>query len=250
MAGHSNESIGHLQSLNNDDLAGTGAVMVFLREAKIRNDADLTKMSADNQRNTLIVEMGLQTGLGGELQGLSNIDLVLIGLGKERAGSPRPSVFIRGVLLAGNFRTQHGLNNMSAEDQRHTLEVELAGHSKELIGHYQSLNDTDLAGEGAVMVFLREGKIRNDTDLKKMSAANQRNTLIVEIDGQTHLGSQLQGLSNMDLVLKGLGVPLKNASTCAQCNDRTCQCGQGTGVELCASHKGEDPRSGCTTSEP
>ena len=32
---------------------------------------------------------------------------------------------IRGVLLAGPFRTQHELGAMSAEDQRNTLIVEL-----------------------------------------------------------------------------------------------------------------------------
>jgi hypothetical protein len=56
------------------------------------------------------------------------------------------------------------------------------------------------------MVFLREARLRDDATLKTMSADDQRNTLIVEIDGQTHLGSRLQGVSNMDLVLLGLGV--------------------------------------------
>jgi hypothetical protein len=59
---------------------------------------------------------------------------------------------------------------------------------------------------GAVLVFLREAKIRDDGTLKTMSADDQRNTLIVEIDAQTQLGSRLQGLFNMDLVRLGLGV--------------------------------------------
>ena len=33
---------------------------------------------------------------------------------------------IRGVLLAGKFRTHHELNRMSQEDQRNTLIVEMA----------------------------------------------------------------------------------------------------------------------------
>lgn len=209
MAGHSNQSVGSYQALDNDTLAGVGAVMTFMRKSRIRDDAALKTMSADDQRNTLIVEIGGQTGMGRELQGLSNIDLVLIGLGKD----PQPGVsldpnrvsFIRGVLLAGGFRSQHELNGMSLEDQRNTLIVEMAGHSNQSVSSYQALKNDALAGVGAVMVFLREGGIRSDADLKTMSADDQRNTMIVELDGQTHLGSRLQAVSNMDLVLLGLG---------------------------------------------
>jgi hypothetical protein len=34
---------------------------------------------------------------------------------------------------------------------------------------------------------------------------DQRNTLIVELDGQTHLGARLQGLQNIDLAKVVLG---------------------------------------------
>jgi hypothetical protein len=34
-------------------------------------------------------------------------------------------------------------------------------------------------------------------------------------------------------------------STCAHCNDGSCQCGNKTGGELCASHGGQDPAVGC-----
>jgi hypothetical protein len=70
--------------------------------------------------------------------------------------------------------------------------------------NYQAYSDADLAGVGAVMVFLRETGIRNDVDLKKMSADDQRNVAIVELKGQT--GRNLQGLGNLDLVLAALGV--------------------------------------------
>jgi hypothetical protein len=197
LTGLSNQS--NYQSFYDATLAGMGAVLVFLREAKIRNDRDLKTMSADDQRNVLIVELGAQTNLPGPvLQGLSNMDLVLLGLGKD--GS-----FIRGVLLAGKFRTQHELNGMSNDDQRNTLIVELAGRTNQSVAHFQSLDDATLAGTGAVLVFLREAKIRDDKALKTMSDDDQRNTLIVEIDAQTHLGSRLQGLTNMDLVLMGFG---------------------------------------------
>lgn len=95
---------------------------------------------------------------------------------------------------------------MSAEDQRNALIVEMVAHSNQPVGDYQGLNDFQLAGAGAVMVFLRGAGIRDDAQLKTISADDQRNIMIVEIDGQTHLGSRLQSLRNMDLVLAGLGV--------------------------------------------
>src|SRR6185436_1614037 len=178
-------------------LAGAGAVLVFLREAKIRTDATLKTMSHEDQRNTLIVELEAQTHLPiPKLQGMSNMDLVLLGLGKDHA-------FIRGVLLAGKFRTQQGLNTMSREDQRNTLIVELSGRTNQPVAHFQAMNDATLAGAGAALVFLREGKIREDGVLKSMSDDDQRNTLIVEIAGQTHLPIPvLQSMGSIDLVGK------------------------------------------------
>ena len=206
LANRSNQA--DFQRFDNDTLAGMGAVLVFLREAKIRDDRTLKTMTADDQRNTLIVEIGSQTGLGAQLQGFSNMDLVLIGLGSDLATKgTSPGVlssFIRGALLAGNFRTQRELNRMSHDDQRNTLIVELAAHSNQ--HNFQSFNDAILEGMGAVMVTLRGAKIRDDNTLKGMSADDQRNTLIVEMDSQTHLGARLQGLGNMDLVRTALGL--------------------------------------------
>jgi hypothetical protein len=206
MAGHSNQSIQHYQSLNDADLAGAALIMAFLRIAGIRTDAQLKTISDDDQRNTMIVEINGSTNLGGFLQSLSNIELVLLGLGKLPPGGLSQSSFVRGVLLAGGFRTHHQLIAMSPEDQRNTLIVEMTKHSNQPVGDYQGLNDFQLAGAGALMVFLRGTGIRDDSQLKTISADDQRNTMIVEIDGQTHLGTRLQSLRNMDLVLAGLGV--------------------------------------------
>ena len=202
----SNQS--NYQSFDNDTLAGMGAVMVYLRAARIRDDAALKTMSADDQRNTLIVELDAQTGAGvAKLQSLSNLDLVRVGLGSDLAtrGS-HPGIvssFIRGVLLAGPFRTQRELNQMSLEDQRNTLIVELTAHSNQ--SNYQSFNNSILEGLGAIMVYLRGAGIRSDADLKRMSAEDQRNTLIAALDRQTHVGRELQRLTDLELVVLGLG---------------------------------------------
>ena len=199
LAARTNQSGAHFQAMDDATLAGVGAVLVFLREARIRTDAELRTLSDDDQRNILIVEIDSQTHLGSQLQGLSNMDLVLLGLGKD--GS-----FIRGVLLAGKFRTQHELNGISHDNQRNTLIVELAARTNQPGTHFQAMDDATLAGVGAVLVFLREAKIRDDRTLKTLSDDDQRNIMIVEIAAQTNLpGPVLQGLSNIDLVLVGLG---------------------------------------------
>jgi len=113
---------------------------------------------------------------------------------------------IRGALLAGGFRTHHDLLAMSADDQRNTLIVEMTKHSNQPGGHFQSLNDFQLAGAGAAMVFLLKGGIRDANALKTMSDDDQRNTAIVEVAAQTHLGNRLQGLRTIDLVAIALGV--------------------------------------------
>ncbi|HVG64367.1 MAG TPA: hypothetical protein VNA24_37745, partial [Hyalangium sp.] len=92
---------------------------------------------------------------------------------------------IRGVLLTGDFRTQRELNAMSWEDQRNTLITELAGRTRSDVRFYQGLNDADLAGTGALLVYLRETSSRTDTQIKTMSADDMRNTVIVEVAAQT-----------------------------------------------------------------
>jgi hypothetical protein len=203
LTAYSNQS--NYQSFDDATLAGMGAVLVFLRGAGIRDDDGLKAMSADDQRNTLIVEIGAQNPhMADRLQGFSSMDLVLLGLGGDEPGaSLHQPTYLRGVLLVGKFRTQYELNKLSADDQRNTLIVELTAHSNQ--SNYQSYDDYTLAGMGAVMVFLREAGIRDDATLETMSADDQRNTLIAEIGAQTGLGSRLQGLHNMDLVRLALG---------------------------------------------
>ena len=197
------------QSFNNETLAGMGALLACLRVGRLRNDAELKAMTADDMRNTLIAEIGAQTQLAGTaLQGLTNIELVLLGLGKPPPGSPgNPDAghFIRGVLLAGGFRPQRELMHMSPQAQRHALIAELAGHGN--ADALASKTDAALAGAGAVMAFLRSARIRTDAELAVMSTDEQRTLAISEIEAQTRLGvARLQGMNDLDLVLAALGV--------------------------------------------
>jgi hypothetical protein len=205
MSKHSNQT--NFQSFSDANLGSAGVLMVFLLKGGIRTAAQLATISVDDQRNIMIVEIDALTKRGKALQALSNTDLVLLGLGGQvPPDSLKPTALIRGVLLAGGIRTHQQLIQMPPEDQRNTLIVSMAALSNQPVSHFQSLNDFDLAGAGAAMVFLLNGGIRNAAQLKTISDDDQRNIAIVEVDGQTHLGSKLQGLRTIDVVATALGI--------------------------------------------
>lgn len=79
LGGRTNQSGGYYRSLDNDTLAGAGALLVFVRAAKIRTDQDLKTITDDDIRNIFIVEIYGRTGRT-DLQGLSNIQLVRLAL--------------------------------------------------------------------------------------------------------------------------------------------------------------------------
>jgi hypothetical protein len=203
LGGRTKDTVGFYQALNEGDLAGAGALLVYLRGTGSRTDQQIKTMSADDMRNTVIVEVEAQTGISGHsLQDISNMNLIRLVLGRDS--------YIRGVLLVGKFRTQQGLNGMSAEDQRNTLITELAVRTKDTGGFYQGLNNNDLAGTGALLVWLRETGSRTDQQIKTMSADDMRNTVIVEVEALTGIsGHVLQGLSNIDIIRRVLEMPYK-----------------------------------------
>ena len=199
LTNRTNQPVGHYQAMDDATLTGAGAVLVVMREARMRADSAVKAMSDDDLRNTLIVEIAAASGLSSvHLQSLTNIDLVLTGLGQQDS-------FIRGVLLAGKFRTQPELNTMSHADHRNTLIVELTNRTNRPVGHYQAMDDATLAGAGAVLVVMREARIRDDSALTMMSDDDLRNTLIVEVASASRLsGGYLQGLTNLELVAAAL----------------------------------------------
>jgi len=186
------------QGLNDDDLGGVGTTFVYLRQTGARSDAGLKSMTADDMRNTLIVIANQQSHLSGpSLQGTRNAEILQVLMRPERS-------YIGGVLLVGQFRNFADLDRMSTEDQRNTLIVELTNRTANDVRFYQGLNDADLAGTGAILVYLRMAQIRSDVDLKRMSADDMRNTAIVVLHEQTRR-SDLQALTNMQLALVALG---------------------------------------------
>ena len=95
----------------------------------------------------------------------------LVGLGLGNGATA-----MRGVLLAGPFRSFEELNRMSHDDQRNTLIVEMSNFSSMPVAHYQSLDDAALSGVGANLVFLRGIKARTDEQLKAITNDDQRNS--------------------------------------------------------------------------
>ena len=193
------DGVAFYQGLDDNGLAGAGALLVFLREGHRRTDAELKAISAGDMRNTMIVELAAQTHLAiPALQALPDLELIHLLMGPERA-------YIRGVLLVGKFRTQLELNAMSGDDQRNTLIVELANRTSHSVPFYQARNDADLAGMGALLVYLRHVQSRSDAQIKSMSADDMRNTVIVEVHALTRR-SDLQALTDMQLALVALGL--------------------------------------------
>jgi hypothetical protein len=201
LEGFSNRSGAYYQTFDDERLGGAGAVLVYLREARVRTDDELKRMSDEDQRNTVIVLVAAQTNLSiQQLQARSSLKLVGLALGSQN------SSYIWGVLLAGHYRSLDGLETMSATDRRNTLIVELEKRTNQSGSHYQTLNDENLAGVGAAALTLLRGKVRMDADIKRMSDEDIRNTLIVELDQQTGYGSRLQGLTTMSLVGLAFGI--------------------------------------------
>ena len=144
LSNRTRDTVRFYQGLNDRDLAGAGELLVYLRGVKSRTDPQIKQMSADDMRNTTIVEVAGQTGRH-DLQGLSNVDLVRLVAGPQ-------GQFIRGVLLIGSFRSQSDLNGMTSVAQRAALVTELATRTKNTAHFYRGFTDADLAGAGALLV--------------------------------------------------------------------------------------------------
>jgi len=88
MSKHSKQPVPFYQGQDDATLGGMGAAMVLLRHTGIRDDAALRQMSADDHRNTLIVEMDAQTGQGRDPQGVPTPDPGSVRHCRERAPGP------------------------------------------------------------------------------------------------------------------------------------------------------------------
>jgi len=111
-----------------------------------------------------------------------------------------------GVLLAGGWRNATELAQMSMEDKRNTLIVEMSHHTRIPVPNFfQGFDTENLIAKAAILVFLIKAGIRDIPALQGMNDDDQRNTLIVENAAHTQIpGGKLQGMNNRELVQIGL----------------------------------------------
>jgi hypothetical protein len=112
---------------------------------------------------------------------------------------------VRGVLLAGHWRTEAELNNMTTEDKRNTLIVSLTTVTNQSVSYFQRFDDNTLVAKAAVPVFLLIAGLVSESWLKANSDDGARNYLIIELNKKTDKPIRdLQGKSNGELVAMGL----------------------------------------------
>jgi hypothetical protein len=214
--------------LNDQDLAGCGAVATFLLQTGIRDEAGL-KGALQGHRDILIKEATAKTGYDEQsLRGLDNYQLVRAAL-EPKAGNGFvplvaasatrvshgglvslrnrlffPSMSLADVLQAGNWVTPDQLRGMSIDGQRQVIIDQLSritGRPPEEIG---KLDDQGLAGCGAVAAFLLQMGICDEARLKG-SLKILRDTLIKEATANTSYDQYwLRGLGNHQLVRAAL----------------------------------------------
>ena len=112
------------------------------------------------------------------------------------------------ALKIAGWRTDDELSDMSTEDKRNTLIVELHKHSNLSIRQLQAKKNTgslnSLTGMASIYYFLYSNNLRGVSDFKTMSDHDQRNTLIVELNKKVNKEiKELQGMNDQELVVLG-----------------------------------------------
>ena len=113
------------------------------------------------------------------------------------------------ALLFGGWRTKQEVDEMSDEEKRNTLIVELEKITSYSIEELQELSTNgeleSLVGIAAISVFLESRLIRSTDELYTMTYEEQRNTLIADLNVNANYDvSYMQGLGDFDVVTLGL----------------------------------------------
>ncbi len=113
---------------------------------------------------------------------------------------------IRGVLLAGHWKTAEELDNISSENKRNTLIVILANTcTNQSVAYFQGFNDEKLIGKAAIWILLKELGFLTGPDSSEKTDDNQRNLLITLLNSRTDTPVPvLQGRNDLQLVTTGL----------------------------------------------
>ena len=90
------------------------------------------------------------------------------------------------ILIPAIFNAQwydfNSISNMSNEDIRNTIVVELNNRTNESVSYLQTQSNTELTGYTLLYSFLKIALILSETELINMTLGELRNTLIIEND--------------------------------------------------------------------
>ena len=110
---------------------------------------------------------------------------------------PRDFGQIRAVLLAGGFRSQLALTDMSHQNWRDALIIELANRTAGQVREYQTLSNDALADAGNLLIhFMRSQTIRPG-ELAQMDLPDMQHKLIEHLVAQT--GQSVEELESWPL---------------------------------------------------
>lgn len=166
-----------------------------------RTFAEMSAMSTDDRRNTLIVELSKRTNQPvPHYQGMDDATL---------AGAGATLLFLRAI----QARTDDQLRTISDDDQRNLMIIALNAQTGAPGPDLQARTNTDLVLLGltqdgsAIRGVLLVGKFRTFEELNSMSRDDHRNTLIVELTNRTNQPvTHYQAMTDPDLA--GVGATL------------------------------------------
>jgi hypothetical protein len=193
------------QAFTNNDLIASATMVIFLSQARGLGIDKLKTMTADDQREAVIEYTHDRTSIPiDDLRRLTYPQLAQRALDVMSVFSMEMT--LRGVLLAGKWATEAELKKHDDEWWRNGLISKLNEYTKALPEfNYQAFTNNDLIANGAMVVFLSQARGHGIDALKKTSADDQRNGMIVHDNQHTGIPvGVLQGLSNRQLVLLAL----------------------------------------------
>ncbi len=173
-------------------------------------DTRLVSLSYANQhRNTICNKLEdwaeLRIAGGGSLSGAANNCVILSRDSRKLLGSlcvkSQDYSTIRGVLLAGKFRSQSELNKMSGEDWRAALIIELANRTRESNDYLKTLSNEELAGAGELLLYHGLAGRFTPADIAKMYVEDMRQAVIIDLIVQTGMSAErLKSMSDLELI--------------------------------------------------
>jgi hypothetical protein len=141
---------------------------------------------------------------------------------RSGGGLPVDEGVLAKALFVNNWKSIIDLKNLSYNDMRNSLIIELNNKSSESISFLQSKNDTQLAWASLMYRFLKDASIKTEIQLKTMSMDDYRNEIIIANNSNTSNSiSTLQSFDNIKNlnIAYGWWLPSVNSYEISKLND-------------------------------